>query len=87
MYGAVALNSGSGGGGGGLTTSLSLGAMAIARDPEVVAKKAARVRRESFKPRPSVDPGDVWSSSSSMGSSADKRYAGMLGGVMAEDDG
>ena len=59
----------------------------LAAEAASLAKKAARVRRESFKPRPSVDPGDVWSTSSSMGSSADKRYAGMLGGVMAEDDG
>ena len=47
-----------------------------------LTKKAARARRESFKPRPSVEPGlgDDWATSS------DTRYAGLLGGSVREED-
>lgn len=45
-----------------------------------VAKKAARVRRESFKPRPSVDPGEEWSGG------GDRRFPGIFGGTLPEED-
>lgn len=49
--------------------------------PAAVAKKAARLRRESFKPRQSIDSGDNWASGG-----GDNRFAGMLGGAVEELD-
>ncbi|KAF7798089.1 hypothetical protein EIP86_009303 [Pleurotus ostreatoroseus] len=43
-------------------------------------KKTSRLKRESFKPRQSIDPDDNWASGS------DKRFAGMLGGAVSEVD-
>ena len=43
-------------------------------------KKVTRPKRESFKPRPSIDPVDNWDNGN------DKRFAGMLGGAVAEVD-
>ena len=54
------------------------GAMAMAGG---AARKASRARRESFKPRPSVD--EVWTSTTTTGG----RYPGFAGGVVAEETG
>lgn len=43
-------------------------------------RKASRARRESFKPRPSMD--EVWSSTGTTGG----RYPGFAGGVVAEEN-
>lgn len=51
-----------------LNSSMSAGA----------ARKASRVRRESFKPRPSVD--EAWTSTTATG-----RYPGFSGGVVTEE--
>ncbi|PIL27511.1 hypothetical protein GSI_10662 [Ganoderma sinense ZZ0214-1] len=47
----------------------------------VVAKKASRARRESFKPRPSVD--ENWAADVALGG---RRWAGLTGTVQEEDE-
>lgn len=47
----------------------------------VVAKKASRARRESFKPRPSVD--ENWAADVALGG---RRWAGLAGTVQEEDE-
>ena len=48
----------------------------------VVAKKATRARRESFKPRPSMD--DDWAADVGLG--GQRRWAGFAGVVVKEED-
>ena len=45
-------------------------------------KASGRTRRESFKPRPSMD--NDWAGSSS--ANTDKRFAGFAGGSLPEED-
>lgn len=65
VYGAVGLNS------------------SVAAPPATTARKASasRQRRESFKPRPSMDDG--WGGG---GGGGDKRFAGFAGGTVVEED-
>lgn len=66
VYGALGLNS------------------SVSAAPAATARKASasNQRRESFKPRPSIDDG--WGGG---GGGGDKRFAGFAGGVVAEEDG
>ncbi|KAI0360677.1 hypothetical protein OH77DRAFT_1470873 [Trametes cingulata] len=48
-----------------------------------VAKKASRARRESFKPRPSVD--EDWAAGVGLGDGA-RRWAGLAGAAVKEED-